>query len=324
MRYSRFEKQAFQTHLRKDDSTMKRAKKDLSQISARANIILNIIFLLYSIACILPLLLILGVSFSSEKSLVDYGYRLIPVHWSLEAYKYVFKSTTSILRAYGITIYATIAGTVLSVLVTTMFAYPLSRKDFKYRNIFAFIVFFTMIFNGGMIADYMIYVSMLHLKNNLIVYLLPFLLVPWNVILMRTFLSSSIPDSLIEAARIDGAGEFLIFNRVVLPLSLPALATIALFTAISIWNDWYTPLLYITDPKMYNLQYTMYMILTNVSFLKSNVSLMGGEALKLLQNLPTQSVRMAMCIISIGPIVFAYPFLQKYFVKGLTVGAVKG
>lgn len=303
---------------------MKKRNKNFSKLSIGADIGLNIVFIIWTVLCIVPFLLILGISFSDENSILEYGYRIIPVRFSTAAYVFVTSETTSLIRAYAITIYATVAGTLLSVIITALFAYPLSRKDFRYRNIFSFIVFFTMIFQGGLVAGYMVYVEVLNLKNNLLVYLAPFLMSAWNVILMRTFMVTSIPDSLIDAAKIDGAGEWTIFNKIVMPLSLPGLATIALFTSIGIWNDWYTPLLYITDKKLYNLQFSLYSVLSNIEFLKSNFSIVGGHASQLLNNLPTQSVRMAMCIVSIGPIILAYPFFQKYFIKGLTIGAVKG
>lgn len=307
----------------KKKSNLYRKKSSLSGISTGAGLILNTVFILYCAVCILPLCLVVSISFSTQGSLVNDGYRLIPSEFSITAYSYVFQRAGALLHSYGITIFSAVAGTVLSLLVTALFAYPLSRKDFKYRNVLAFITFLTMIFNGGMVATYIVYVSLCGLKNNLFVYLLPFLMTGWNVMLLRTFMSS-LPESLTEAARIDGAGEFRIFFQIVLPLSLPGLATIALFNFIGIWNDWNTPLLYITKSNLYNLQYLLYNMITNVSFLKSNVGLVGSDAASQIQNMPTQSVQMAMCVMAIGPIVFAYPFFQKYFIKGLTVGAVKG
>lgn len=304
--------------------TTKIKEKNLNGISPTANVILNIFFILYSALCIIPFLLIVGISVSDEHSLLTYGYHIIPKHFSDAAYRFVTSESRALLNSYGITIYATLVGTVLCVIITALFAYPLSRKDFKYRNLFSFIVFFTMIFHGGLIAGYMVYVQLLGLKNTLVVYLMPFLMSAWNVIVLRTFFTSSIPDSVVEAAKIDGAGELYIFWKIVLPLSLPGLATIALFTSIGLWNDWYTPLLYITQPKLYNLQYLLYNTMTNVSYLQNNAEMVGSDAAKILQNLPTLSIRMSMCVFSIGPIILAYPFFQKYFVKGLTVGAVKG
>lgn len=299
-------------------------KKDFMQISRPADTVLNIIFILWSALCIVPFLLVVGISLSSEHSINTYGYQIIPHEFSTEAYSFATRQSVSLLRAYGVTIFATIVGTVLAVLITTLFAYPLSRRDFRARNVFSFITFFTMIFQGGLIATYMVYVEVLNLKNNLFVYIMPFLMSAWNVILMRTFIVSSVPESLIDAAKIDGASEWTIFFKMVVPLSKPGIATISLFTAISIWNDWFTPTMYITDTKKFNLQYLLYSVLANIEYLKNNVLRTGGNTNILLSQLPTQSIRMAMCIISIGPIILAYPFFQKYFVKGLTMGAVKG
>jgi putative aldouronate transport system permease protein len=304
---------------------VRKTKRDFSLISPGANISLNLMFILYTLCCIVPFILVLSISISSEESIRQNGYRLIPEIFSFDAYHYLFVDATGILRNYGVTIFSTVTGTILTVTITTLFAYPLSRPDFKYRNFFSFIVFFTMIFSGGMVPKYMVYTQVLSLKNNLFVYIAPHLMSAWYVIVMRTFLSSSLPDSVIEAAKIDGASEMQIFTRIVLPLARPGIATISLFTAISLWNDWSTPLLYITKPKLYNLQYSMYLALQNADILKQNPDILNESgAADLIASMPTESVRMAMCIAAIGPIIFAYPFFQKHFVKGLTIGAVKG
>ena len=268
---------------------MKRKKKlkSVNTIPWQADAVLNLIFIVWSVLCIVPFLLVLGVSFSSESSLNLQGYRVIPKELSFAAYDYVFSKSGMLLRAYGITIGATLSGTILSLIVTAMFAYPLSRKYFKYRKIFSFIAFFTMIFNGGAVSSYMVYTQILYMKNNYFVYILPYLMSAWNMILLRTF-------------------------------------TVGLFTAIGIWNDWYTPSLYIKDTSMHNLQYMLYSMLTSAQYLKANMDKVGGSAGLMLANMPSEGIRMAMCIVTIGPIVLAYPFFQKYFVKGLTVGAVKG
>ena len=296
----------------------------LVQIGNKGNTVLHIIFILYTALCVLPFLMLLGISISSERSLLDYGYRIIPRELSPSAYIFLLNKSTQLLRCYGISIGATVAGTILSVFITLLFAYPLSRKDFKYRNLFSFMIFFSMIFHGGMVATYMVRVQILGLKNNLLVYIVPFLMSSWNVMLMRTFLMTSIPDSLVEAAKIDGAGEFTAFLRIILPLSLPGIATIALLTGIGIWNDWGTPLLYVTDATKFNLQYMMYRSLADVEWMKHNMNAVGGDAMAMLREMPSESARMAMCVVAVGPIVIVYPFLQKYFVKGMVVGAVKG
>ena len=296
----------------------------LVQIGNKGNTVLHIIFILYTALCVLPFLMLLGISISSERSLLDYGYRIIPRELSPSAYIFLLNKSTQLLRCYGISIGATVLGTILSVIITLLFAYPLSRKDFRYRNLFSFMIFFSMIFHGGMVATYMVRVQILGLKNNLLVYIVPFLMSSWNVMLMRTFLMTSIPDSLVEAAKIDGAGEFTAFLRIILPLSLPGIATIALLTGIGIWNDWGTPLLYVTDATKFNLQYMMYRSLADVEWMKHNMNAVGGDAMAMLREMPSESARMAMCVVAVGPIVIVYPFLQKYFVKGMVVGAVKG
>lgn len=304
---------------------MKKRGNNLTQISLGANTVLHVLLLIYSALCVIPFLLLLGISFSSESSITLYGYRMIPKEWSLAAYQFMLGKSNSIMRAYVISILSTVVGTVCSVVVTLMFAYPLSRKDFRYRYFFSFLVFFSMIFHGGMVATYMVRVQVLHLKNNYLIYIVPFLMSSWNVMLMRTFISTSIPDSLVEAAKIDGASEFRAFLTIVVPLSLPGIATIALLSGISVWNDWFTGTLYVTDVMKQNLQYTMYRTLSDVEFLKQNQNIVGGsEQAAILRDLPTEGARMAMCVIAVGPIILVYPFLQKHFVKGMVIGAVKG
>lgn len=296
----------------------------LTQISNGPNAALHVCFLLYSALCILPFVLLVTISLSSERSITLYGYRLIPAEFSVSAYQFLLGKSSSLLRAYGISIWSTVFGTFLNVLITLLFAYPLSRKDFRYRNFFSFLVFFSMIFHGGMVASYMVNVQLLGLKNNLLIYIVPFLMSSWNVMLMRTFMSTSIPSALVEAAKIDGASEFKSFWSIIVPLSLPGIATIALLCGIGIWNDWFTGMLYVTDSTKQNMQYMMYKTLGDVEYMKKNMNIVGGDTAQLLRNMPTESARMAMCIIAIGPIILVYPFLQKYFVKGMVMGAIKG
>ena len=294
----------------------------VSTVSKKADFALNFMFVLYSLICIIPFILIVMVSVTEESSLVINGYSFFPKIFSLNAYKYLFRSGGLLLQAYGITIFNTVVGTALSVMVISMFAYPLSRRDFKYRSFFSMFVFITMIFSGGLVPWYYVYSTVLHLKNNILVYILPNLMSAWYVIIMKTFFATTIPESLLEAARIDGAGEFKTFFKIVLPLSLPGLATIALFNSVTIWNDYWVPLVFITKPSLYNLQYSMYIALLNVQYLQENVGRMVGTGVT--AQLPVETIRMAMCIIGIGPIILAYPLLQKYFIKGLTLGGVKG
>ena len=264
------------------------------------------------------------ISLSSESSLVNYGYQLIPNEFSLNAYKYLLGKSTSLLRAYWISIYTTVLGTAASVIITLMFAYPLSRKDYKYRTLFSFLIFFSLIFHGGMVSNYMVKVQLLGLKNNTMIYIVSALMSSWNVMLMRTFLQTSIPEALVEAAKIDGASEFRAFTSIIIPLSLPGMATIALLTGVGIWNDWFTGTLYLTDSTKHNLQTLMYQTIQDAEYLKQHMNDLSGDSAALLRNLPTESARMAMCMLAVGPIILVYPFLQKYFVKGMVIGAVKG
>jgi putative aldouronate transport system permease protein len=280
-------------------------------------------FLVYSLCCIIPLLLVIGVSFTDENTIVVDGYNFIPKVFSAEAYKWVFKSGDAIVRAYGLSIVVTIVGTICSVAIIAMFAYVISRKDFKYRNTFSFIVFFTMIFNGGMVPWYMVYTNLIPIKNTIFALIFPALVNAWYVMIMRTFFQTNVPDSIIESAKIDGAAEFRTFIQIVIPLAKPGLATIALFQTLDFWNNWYLPLMLIDDSKLFNLQYILYKTLNAIQYLAQASNITGGAA-QILANLPSQTARMAMCVLAIGPIILAYPFFQKYFVKGLTVGAVKG
>jgi len=283
--------------------------------------IIYFIFILFALACIYPLLVVLGVSFTDESAIAEYGFNAIPKVFSLDSYRYIISSKETILRAYGVTIFVTVVGTIISTLVVALYAYPLSRKDFKYRKIFTFIAFFTMLFSGGTVAGYMVTTGMLHLKNSIWVLILPYVMNAWHVIVMRSFYSMSIPNAIIEAAQIDGATEYQIYFKIIMPLSLPGLATIALFATLTYWNDWWLPLLYITEPSKYNLQYLLQSMISNIQNLTENSAQMGST--NLLANVPKEGARMALCIIATAPILFVYPFFQKYFIQGLTVGSVK-
>ncbi|CAN7454371.1 carbohydrate ABC transporter permease [Paenibacillus sp. LjRoot56] len=294
-----------------------------NRISPLAETILNVIFVLLSLACLLPVILVIIVSATHNDSLINEGYSFFPSKWSLIAYKTVFKDFTTMANAYKVSIGITVVGTLLSVLLMALYAYPLSRKDYPYRNVFTFFLFFTMLFNGGIVSRYMIYTQTLHLKDSYLALILPLLIVPFNVIIMRTFFQSTIHPALIESARIDGAGELRIFLRIVLPLSLPVLATMALFSTINYWNDWFNALLFINKEHMYPIQFLMLRVLKDVQYIRENLTI-AAQNPELLKNLPNESLQMALAFIAMGPILIVYPFFQKYFVKGLTVGAVKG
>lgn len=294
-----------------------------NRISPPAETILNVIFILLSLACVLPVILVITVSVTHSDSLINEGYSFFPSKWSLIAYKTVFKDFTTMANAYKVSIGITVVGTLLSVLLMALYAYPLSRKDYPYRNMFTFFLFFTMLFNGGIVSRYMIYTQTLHLKDSYMALILPLLIVPFNVIIMRTFFQTTIHPALIDSARIDGAGELRIFLRIVLPLSLPVLATMALFSTILYWNDWFNALLFINKEHMYPIQFLMLRVLKDVQYLRENLTI-AAQNPELLKNLPNESLQMALAFIAMGPILIVYPFFQKYFVKGLTVGAVKG
>jgi len=290
-------------------------------ISRRANLLLNILLLIFCVCTIFPLWLILAASFTDNTALTKFGYRLWPVEFSTLAYSYLFRDGSVIITAYRNTIIATVAGTVLSTITVGLYAYALSRPDFKYRRFFTFFSFFTMLFGGGMVSYYAMMRMVLGLKDTLYALFLPMSFSAYWVIVMRTFYSSTVPESIIESARIDGSGEWRTLIQIVAPLAIPGFATVALFSAIGIWNDFRQCLLLNDSSYYYNLQYTIYQTMNNLKFLKENASRMGGVNVS---NLPSESFRMAMAVVTVGPIILAYPFFQQYFVKGLTIGAVKG
>lgn len=282
------------------------------------------ILLICSALCVLPFLLLFTSSLTDNTVIMQNGYSFFPEKFSLDAYRYLWNESTDILRSYGITIFITVVGTVLSLTITPMLAYPISRKDLPYRNTLAFYVFFTMLFNGGLVPTYFVYTQLFDLKNTLAALLIPGLLLNgFNVLLMRTFFMTTIPPAILESAKIDGAGEIRIFYKIVLPLSMPIMATIGLFQGIGYWNDWFNGLIYITNPKLFSLQNILNRIMMDIQFLSSDPSL-SAQASGSMMNLPTESFRMAIVVIGVVPILLAYPFFQKYFVKGITIGAVKG
>lgn len=282
----------------------------------------EIILTILSVMAVVPFILVVIASFTGENELLLNGYTFFPSSWSLQAYKYIWNQGTAILRAYGITIIVTLLGTSIGLAFTMMVGYGLSRKDLPGRNGLAFYVFFTMLFNGGLVPTYLMYVRIFGIKNTLAALIIPGLLMNgFNVMIMRSYFSNNVPESLIESAYMDGAGEFRIFLQVVLPLSKPIVATIALFIGISYWNDWYNGLIYLTDSKLFSIQNVLNRLISDAQFLAS--SNFGNANISNI-TLPTTATRMAMAVITLIPIMAAYPFFQKYFVKGITIGAVKG
>lgn len=286
------------------------------------NIILHIIFIIVLVMMIFPILLTVSVSFSSTGSIIENGYSLIPKEFSLESYRYIFETPMVIIRAYLVTIVTTVIGAVGSTLVIMLYAYPLSRKDFAFRKILMGYIFITMLFHGGTVAWYIVCTSTFHLSNTIWAMILPYLMNAWYVIILRTFFQSSVPVSIIESGKLDGAGEFRIFFRLVVPIAVPGIATIALFQTLVYWNDWWLPIMFIVEPALYNLQFLLQQMMQNIQMLNENSELMTNAAEEM-ANIPTEGARMALCIVAMGPILIVYPFFQKYFIQGLTVGSIK-
>ncbi|MFB9275978.1 carbohydrate ABC transporter permease [Cohnella cellulosilytica] len=274
-----------------------------------------------SILCILPFILIVSASLSSNESILQEGYNIIPRKFSLEGYRIIFKVPDEVLRAYGVTSLVTVIGTALGLFMMTMAGYVLQRRDFKYRNFFSFVIYFTTLFGGGLVPYYILITEYLEFTDSMYALIWPSLMTPFLIILMRSFISSAVPDEVTESAKIDGANDFLIYYRIVLPLAVPGLATVGLFLALHYWNDWFSSAMYINSPEKYQLQFYLYNIINTADFLR-NIG--AGTGIVLTEGVPTESMKMAMAIVVTGPILLLYPFIQRYFVKGLTIGAVKG
>lgn len=283
------------------------------------NIIANIILAVSAIACVFPFIFVIIISLTSEQSLLEHGYSIFPKEWSLDAYKYLLQSGGALAQSYMVTIVVTILGTIINVSMVSSYAYAISRKGFKYRRQFTFLVFFTMLFGGGMVPSYIVMTQVLGLKNTIWALILPLAFNSFNIIVMRTFFQKSVPDSIIESARIDGASEFRIFTKIVIPLAIPGIATIALFSTLAYWNDWFNAMLYIDYQNLVPLQHMLMKIEKNMEFIRQNAMLSG----EVMSALPQESVRMAMVVLSTLPIACTYPFFQKYFISGLTIGGVK-
>ena len=282
----------------------------------------NVLMILIGICSIAPFLLLIMSSVTDEQSLVSNGYSFFPKEYSLYAYKYLLADSTSMVRAYGISILVTAVGTVANLLLTTLYAYPLSRKDLPGRNIFAFYLFFTMLFSGGLVPSYIMWSRTFHINNTIFALIVPNLMLgAFNVIMMRTYFTTNIPDAVIEAARIDGAGEIRILYRIVLPMAMPIMATIGLLVGLAYWNDWQNGLYYLTDDRLFSVQVLLMDIQRNIDSLRRSAS--QGASVSL-ANLPSTGVRMAITVMGILPIMIIYTFVQKYFVKGIAIGAVKG
>ncbi|HIS47793.1 MAG TPA: carbohydrate ABC transporter permease [Candidatus Scybalocola faecigallinarum] len=290
--------------------------KERKKWSIAGNIVLGFLAFL----AVMPFLLLVIASFTDEQTAIANGYSYFPAKWSLDAYRYLVNEGITIVRAYGITILVTVVGTVCSILMTSMLAYMLSKEGLPGRKVLNFLLVFTMLFSGGQVPSYIIYASVLHIKDTIFALLVPNLMMgAFSVILVRNYFMNSIPKELLEAARIDGAKEWTILYKIVIPLSKPIIATIGMMTAMTYWNDWQNGLYYLNDTKLYSIQNILNAINSSVQFLASN-SVTGVR----FGDIPSNTVRMAIAVVGILPLVIAYPFFQKYFVKGLTIGSVKG
>lgn len=282
----------------------------------------HISMFLFAAVCLIPFLLLISASFTDQNAITAHGYSFIPQVFSTSAYEYLLNRGSDIARAYGVTVFVTVVGTVVGLALTTLLAYPLSRSETPHRFLIMFIVFFTMLFHGGLVPSYLVYAQLLDFKNSIWALIVPGLLTNgFYIMMMRTFFQTTVPPALIESAQLDGASEYRTLWSIVLPLSTPVLATIGLFTCIMYWNDWQNGMIYITNPELFSVQNLLNRIMQDIQFISTNLSSNAGEAM---QQMPTDSVKMAIAVIGVLPILVAYPFFQKYFIKGIMIGAVKG
>ncbi|MBA1324897.1 carbohydrate ABC transporter permease [Enterococcus faecium] len=283
----------------------------------------TILLILFTLSCIFPFIFVIVISLTDEKALQLNGYELLPAQWSTDAYQYLIQDGGQLLRSLGVTIMITVIGTLITDFMTGTYAYVLSRASFPYRKFFTFYLFFTMLFAGGMVPSYLVMTKMLGLKNTIWALILPLAFSPYNVIILRTFFKKSIPESIIESAKMDGCSEFRVFFQIVLPLAIPEVATIGLFSSLGYWNDWFNALLYIDTNKLIPLQYLLMKIQNSMEFLANNNDITLAQQQAIQNSLPQESTRMAMVVVATLPIAIVYPFFQKYFVQGLTIGGVK-
>mgnify|MGYP004626418351 CR=1 FL=1 len=285
--------------------------------------LMHLFMIVLVLCCVLPFLLMVMASFTEEQTLIRNGYSFFPEKFSLETYRYIFRSANTIFKGYFMTIFVTVVGTLCNISMTVLFAYPLSRKDLPYRSGLSFFLFFTMLFNGGLVPTYMMYANTFHIKNTIWALIIPSLMMnAFYVIMMRSFFTSSIPDSLIEAAKLDGASELKILTKVILPLSKPMLVTLVLMVGLNYWNDWMNGMYYVNDNSLNTIQMILNNMIQNVEFLSRSASVLGADAAKI--KMPTVGIRMGIAVIAVLPVMVIYPFLQKYFVQGIVVGGVKG
>lgn len=301
-------------------------KKEINEFVGRkesrgVNITANILLIIASLLCVVPFLVVLSASLSSESQIAQFGYSILPRGLNFDAYKIAFSNGDQILRAYIVTIITTAVGSVLGILIQSLAAYPLSRTDYKWRNIINLFIYFPMIFSGGAISSYIWITQGLHLRDNPLVLVLPSLISAGNVFLLRTYMSK-IPKEMIESAKIDGAGELRIFSQFIVPLTKVGIVTVLVMTILGFWNQWYAPMMYMSDDRYMTIQFYMMRVLENVEAMLDNQNTMGG--MMNMEEIPSESMRMALCVIAAGPMVFVFSFFQKYFAGGIALGSVKG
>ena len=294
----------------------------MNQIKPSTNVLINILFLILGLTCILPLVFVFSISITSEEALRMNGYQFIPQEFSSTAYQFLWNERGMILHAAFMSVFITVLGTIITIALTTSMGYVVSRSSFKLKKLYTWLIFIPMVFNGGMLSSYVVVNNILGLRNTIWALILPLACSSFSVTICRTFFRTTIPDSIVESAKIDGAGQFRIWAQIVLPISKPVMATIGMFAAFGYWNDWFQASLYIDDKNLQTLQSMLNNIRANIEYLANNPY--GGLSLQQYKlSMPTESVRMAIAIIIIVPIACTYPFFQKYFISGLTVGSVK-
>jgi len=290
----------------------------------RYQMMITVVMALISLTMIIPLVLLVIASFTSNNEIVQHGYSFFPKELTLDAYKYIWNERAQIFHAYGITIFVTVVGTTAGVIMTLLYAYVLAHEQFPGKTFLAFYLFFTMLFNGGLVPTYIMYTRYLHLKNTIWALIIPgFLMGAFNVIMARTYIQSNVPSALSEAAKMDGASEFQIFHKVVLPMCKPIIATVGMFAGLAYWNDWTNGLYYITDTNKFSIQQLLNNMIKNIEFLSKNANSSINLA-SIAGGIPQETVRMAIAIVGLLPVLVVFPFVQKYFVKGISLGAVKG
>ena len=307
---------------KKNASNMSDGMMRFNRVSPGTNVLYSALFIVLALLCVLPVVFVIIISFTSEASIGQNGYSFFPKELSLSAYSYVWNMRNQVGRAFVNSIGITLVGTALGVILTSTMGYALSRRTYKLRGFFTYFIFLPMLFHGGVLSSSVVNTQVLGLKDTYWILILPMACSSFYIIIMRTFFTSTVPDEMIESGKIDGASQLRIFVQLVLPICLPAIATIALFLTFAYWNEWYLASIYLSSNRsdLFPLQFVLVSIEQKIQFLINNANNIGADA----QDVPSETMRMAIVVIAVVPIMFSYPFFQKYYISGLTVGAVKG